>query len=255
MIIDFHTHLGAGLTTKSSNALYDVVTSDQLVHLLDSAGIDMAVTFAPSGGKDLHDPNYEKANEYVYQEISRWPNRLIGYARINPNLQERARKEAEKCISEYRFRGIKFNPSADGFRPSDVSLLQPFMELAYAHSLPVIFHAGYEPVSQPSLFLPLAENFPNVKIVLAHIAYRMAGDALVVAKRLPNIYVETSGNWDDLIRVAIRVLGAHRVLFGSNLPYQIPEVEKLKITVLDISQTEQEQVLGHNVAFLHNLFI
>jgi predicted TIM-barrel fold metal-dependent hydrolase len=127
------------------------------------------------------------------------------------------------------------------------------MEFLQANNLPVLFHAGYEPRSQPAHFVPLAEAFPRVRLILGHMAYRMAGDAIIVAQRIPNIYLETSGNWDDLIKAAIRTLGSDRVLFGSNLPFQIPEVEIMKVSLLDIPQEDKDLVLGGNAIKLHSL--
>lgn len=255
MIVDLHTHLGVSVEGRKSSALFSTSTGEQLIQLLDKAGIEKAVTFAPSRRRGTYeDLNYEEANRRVFQEISKWLTRLIGYGRVNPTLGKEAIREARRCVEEYGFRGLKLHPDADGFRPSDLSAVRPIMEFATGFNLPVLFHSGYEPMSEPALFLPLAESFPDVKIILGHMAYRMAGDAIIVARRASNVYLETSGNWDDLIKLAIRMLGAERVLFGSNLPYQIPEVEIMKVSLQhDVSQEDKDLVLGGNAARLHGL--
>ena len=126
------------------------------------------------------------------------------------------------------------------------------MELAKSRKIPVMFHSGYHP-AQPALFLDLAQAFPSVPIILGHMGQRLTADAMIVAQRAPNVYLETSDHM-YFLQASIKALGAQRILFGTNLPFSVPEAEMLKITLRsNISESEKEMVLGGSAARLHGL--
>jgi len=256
MIVDAHVHMGPSLRNHASACLFDAYTADELIAAMDKAGIDVAIVFAPiwTGG-EFHDPDYERANKAIYDATLKYPNRLIGYARVNPNLIEQAQRELRKCIHEYRFQGIMMHPEWESFMANDLTLLGPIFRIAEQYRLPVTFHAGYYPTCEPLLFLPLAEAFPSVQITLKHLGYRYIRDAITVARLTQNVFLETAGNTSaSEIRAAIKEAGAEKVIFGSDSPYIDPEIVIQKIKMLeDVSDREKEMVLGGNMARVHSL--
>jgi predicted TIM-barrel fold metal-dependent hydrolase len=62
-----------------------------------------------------------------------------------------------------------------------------------------------------------------------------------------------------LLWKCVKVLGADRVLFGTNLPFSVPEAEMLKIThsskttVYHLSKEDQAMVLGGSAVRLHGI--
>lgn len=256
MIVDAHVHVGPGLKNHSSACLFDAYTADQLIAAMDKAGVDVAVIFAPLWqGGEFHDPEYEKANQAIYEAARQYPDRLIGYARVNPNLIEQAQRELSKCIYEYKFQGIMMHPEWESFLANDLNLLGPILRIADKHRLPVTFHTGYYPTCEPLLFLPLAEAFPKVQITLKHMGYRYIRDAITVARLTSNVFLETAGNTSaSEIRAGIKEAGAEKVVYGSDTPYINPEIVIQKIQMLeDVSDKEKEMVLGGNMARLHKL--
>jgi hypothetical protein len=128
-------------------------------------------------------------------------------------------------------RGIKLLPMYAGFRPDD-ERLDPLWSYAARHALPVLLHTGTTFIAQAPLDCTLprhvdraAMRFPDVKIIMAHLAHPFAGECVVVARKHPNVYADTSalhyrpfqfyhslmlvqeyGVWDKL-------------LFGSDYPF------------------------------------
>jgi uncharacterized protein len=256
MIIDAHVHMGPGLKNHADSCLFDAYTAEELVAAMDKAGIDAGVVFAPLWqGGEFHDPDYEKGNEAIYQAMKKYPKRIIGYARVNPNFIEQAPRELLKCINEYKFQGIMLHPEWESFTPNDFALMGPIFRIAEQYKLPVTFHTGYYPTCEPLLFLPLAEAYPKVQITLKHMGYRYIRDAIVVARLTENVFLETAGNTSSHeIRAGIKGAGAEKVVFGSDLPYIDPEIVIHKIQMLeDVSDREKEMVLGGNMARFHNL--
>jgi predicted TIM-barrel fold metal-dependent hydrolase len=255
LIVDAFVQMGPTLAnyTDILQPLYDATTSDKLIALLDRFHIDAAMIHAPRwvGGR-VFDPTYEKANSAISDATSKFPQRLIGYGRVNPNWGEAAVAEATDCLTRYKMRGLMLDPEWENFSPTDKTLVYPLMELAKKHKVPVKFHCGYYP-AQPALFWDLAADFPGVPIILAHMGQRLTVDARMVAERAGNVYLETSDHMYAL-RSCIDTLGAHRILFGSNLPFSVPEAEMLKITQRsNVSEEDKAIVLGGAASRLHGL--
>ncbi len=64
----------------------------------------------------------------------------------------------------------------------------------------------------------------------------------------PNILVETSGfdSTAGFIEMAVRELGADRVVFGSHLPSRSLGTELAKVLAAEITEDEKRLILGEN---------
>jgi uncharacterized protein len=248
MIIDFYTQTGAGLGNfagKVVQPLEDTTTGSALISSMDRTGTDTAVTFAPRWlGGAFHDPDYTQANAAVFDAVKASPKRLIGFARINPNYGREAVTLTEKCFGEYGFRGLMLDPEWENFDPLDRELAYPIYEIARGHKAPIIFHTWYSP-SQPALYWEIAEDFPDLPIVISHLGGRLIADAVAIAQRAKNVYLETSDNMYGVSGPS-RAIGVERVLYGSNTPFSSPETEMFKVTSSDLSASEKDLVLGGN---------
>jgi predicted TIM-barrel fold metal-dependent hydrolase len=253
MIIDAHVHMGPGLANHQGTCDVDAVTPEQCLTVFDNANIARGVTFAPLyEGGDFVDPDYRKGNAAVHEAAQRFPDRFIPYARVCPNFIKEAMQELRHCIEDYGMQGLMLHPDWESFSPANRRLMWPLAEYCAERGLPITFHAGYYPKCEPLLFLPLAEAFPKTPIFLKHIGYHYWRDAIIVARHTDNVYLETAGNTTSgEIMEAIKQAGAHRVVYGSDLPYIIPEVVIAKITGLPISDRDKALVLGENIQRIH----
>lgn len=254
MIFDAHTHVGPALAYQ--NSLFSALKGAELVSIMDLAGIEKACVFAPLWiGGEFFDPEFKEANRVVFQATRDFPDRLIGYGRVNPKVGQAAVDELERCIHDYGFRGLKLHPDTEGYKTNDLEILAPLFDLLDQHRLLSFFHSGYFPTCQPALFAPLAQAFPNVPMILAHIGYRHWMDASILAQQAPNIYLETAGNSAPAnIYGAIRVVGADRVLFGTDSPYHEPNYCRNKVEMLPgLTDDERQLVMGGNMSRLLGL--
>jgi predicted TIM-barrel fold metal-dependent hydrolase len=255
MIIDFYTHVGAGMANHASRLvrpLEDTTAAQGLLAAMDRAGIDRAVTFAPRWvGGEFVDPTYVQANAAIYEAAQQSGGRLIGFGRVNPNYGGDAAAEVERCFSEYGFKGLMLDPEWENFDPADRELAYPLYEIARAHQAPILFHTWYSP-SQPALYWELADDFSEIPIIISHLGGRLISDAVYIAQRARNVYLETSDNMYGVSGPA-RGIGPERILFGSHTPFSAPEMEMFKVTSSDLSQEEKDMVLGGNAARLLRL--
>ena len=243
VVIDGHTHFAGPRKGFQPNTVEEFTT------IMDRNGIDAVVTCAPysSIGKDR---TYDEANEFLAKSTEEAGGRIIPFMRVNPHLQENALSSIKKGAKQ-GFRGIKFHPRNEAFAVNSEELAFPIAELAVKLGMPILIHTG-EPdtygYAQPTLVGDLADSFPDLTLVVGHMGKRLCEDAICVARWFDNIILETSFRSHRDIARAVRRVGADRVVYGSDTPFGIPEVEMLKIRVADITAEEKRMVLGDNMA-------
>jgi len=230
-IVDAHTHLG-------DFPLFNVkLDAESMIKIMDEYGIEKAVVFS-------------LPNELTLKAVKKYPERLIGFIWINPHQGEKALKQIDQAIVKWGFKGIKMHPLLDSYLP-DQDVVHPVMERARKYRIPVLFHCGHPPWSLPWHFSSLADRFPDVTVILGHMGHGhivYINGAIDVAKKHDNIYLETSGMpMHSKIKEAVKVLGADRVLYGSDMPFGHPAYEILKVRVSGISEEDLRLVLRENI--------
>lgn len=251
MIIDAHSHMGPAFESKP--AFLPGVSPDEIIEILDRSHIDLTCLFAPAWeGPEFIDTEYFVANRAIYEASKRYPERVIGYARVDPNRRQRAVDEMRRGHDEYGFRGLKLHPLWEHFLPNNMKLMAPLVELCAEYKWPIIFHTGYYPTCEPALFVPLAERYPEVNLIVAHFGYAHVADAIVAANLCPNIYLETSANTTaTAIAQVLKEVDPSQILYGSDLPFTEPGDVLDKICLQPgITEQAKMQILGGNMARL-----
>lgn len=136
-------------------------------------------------------------DQYVADYVQAHPDKLVGYLSVDPT-QPGWQDELRHGHEELKLEGIKLLPMYAGFRPDDPSL-EPLWQYATVHRLPVLLHTGTTFVAQAPLECTLprhldvvAARFPEVKIIMAHLGHPYEGEAIVTARKHPNVYVDIS---------------------------------------------------------------
>jgi predicted TIM-barrel fold metal-dependent hydrolase len=176
------------------------------------------------------------------------PDRIRGYAVVNPNFTDHALAELARCLDAGMI-GIKLAAS----RRADDPLLDPICRVAAERSVPVLHHiwqhrrreyAGQE-ASDATELSALARRHPRVNFLLAHISG--GGDwihSLAALRHVPNVFVDLSGSGVDggMLEECIEAVGVDRLLWGCDLTIDTgwaklrylehllpePEVEQIK---------------------------
>ncbi len=195
----------------------------------DAAG----VTGLVMQGWYWNDPGLQRLhNDYMAELLQKYPDRLRGFASINPRFGAESLREVERCVG-LGFCGIgELGPGGNGYDFNSPALWE-LLECAGAYHLPVCIHCG-EPVGHPypgrdmtSLApLPeLARHFPEVKLILAHLGGGLPFYELnrrIHRSMVQNVYYDTAANplLYDLrsIPLVVELIGAERLLFGSDFP-------------------------------------
>ena len=105
----------------------------------------------------------------------------------------------------------------------------------------------------PSLQVQRAKEFPEVKIVLAHMGYNAyTAEAIVAAQICDNIFLETSWTGPGRVKEAIRKLGSTRVMMGADQLINIPW-ELAKLRNIDLDDAQLEDCLGKTATTIFKL--
>ncbi|CAG0967267.1 MAG: amidohydrolase family protein [Candidatus Methanoperedens sp.] len=234
MIIDAHNHAGGPDRGDGKRQ-----SAEEIVAEMDRLGIDRAVIFPFS--ERTPGTSFSFANNSTAEAINKYPDRLIGFARLDPNFGKKAVEELRRDVG-IGLVGLKLHPSSQKFSLRS-EYLKEILKEASVLDIPIIFDSGKKE-SPPEQFGELAELFPDAKIILAH----MLGDFLPVALHHQNIYLQTTGMpRKEIIQEAVEDLDAERIIMGSDSPYISMESELTKIKSLNISEMEKKLIMGENM--------
>jgi len=225
MLIDVHAHFfpehGPRADWREYNAarLRAGETIGITIHLTSILG-----TFGRTSPTYFPSPaDVVSGNDTVLALQRQHPDRIRGYATVNPNYSGHAVAELERCRAAGMI-GVKLAAS----RHANDPLLDPICEVARRHGLPVLHHIwqhrrrdwpGQE-ASDATELCALAARHPQVSFILGHIGG--GGDwlhSLAVLPPRPNVYIDLSGSGVDggLLEACIDAVGVDRLLWGTDI--------------------------------------
>jgi uncharacterized protein len=203
LLIDVHAHTGVDVdgTTRSS--------AEHLRDLDAVAGRSVIFPLHANGG-------YESENRRVLEECRAASQRLIPFARLDPNDPNAAASAAEALAAGAS--GFKLHPRSEDFR-LDHPGVDAILAVAAEARAPVLIHAGLGVGSFGATILELARRHPDCPIVLAHAAISDLWWLWEEVPANPNLFFDTSWwNTSDLIAL-FSLVPPGRILFGSDAPY------------------------------------
>ena len=201
---------------------------------LDVSGLDRAVLLPIDASTTRGCQIY--SNELI-AELCQMSDRFIGFASVDPH-QESAADDLEHAVRDLELRGLKLSSPTQEFYPNDAELAYPIYEKTQILSIPIVFHAGmsWEPrakakYGQPIHLEDVAYDFPDLNIVVAHFGWPWVLEAVMLALKYLNVYLDTSclyfDNPKDFLAFvmtqqvplsAIERSLRHKIVFGSNYP-------------------------------------
>ncbi|MDX9785522.1 MAG: amidohydrolase family protein [Desulfobacterales bacterium] len=279
MIIDFHTHIFPKEIRTQRGAYFDgepefkllydspkssLVGADEIIAAMDQNGVDKSVVFGFPWHQSKH---FIRHNNYILEAISRYPDRLIGFCCLDP-FHQGASAEAARCLAA-GLSGIgELAFYQTGFDPETVSRLAPLMALSLENNTPVLIHTN-EPVGhmypgkapvQLSQIYQMVKAFPQNPIVLAHWGGGIFFYQLMkkeVKDVLANVYVDTAASpflYDPAVfEIAVRIIGAGKILFGSDFPLLPPARYFKALDPLELTSADRKKICGATAAMLLGL--
>lgn len=250
IVIDADTHIAP---TGGDFAL------DEHLKRMERAGIDKTLTWLK--------PDYEGEeiaghNRYVYEATQKYPDKILGFGWADPTVSvEHAKKMVRVCTEEYGFYGVKLNGAQNYYYIDNEELVLPVVEEIAKTGKMLAFHIGPDAYERthPLRARKIAQMYPEMNIFMVHMGMtdpEMTRAVVEVAQECPNMYLIGSATNANSIISAVNQLGADRVCFGSDAPFQPPHVVRAMYDALlryEATEHQTAQIMGGNVARLFNL--
>jgi predicted TIM-barrel fold metal-dependent hydrolase len=253
-LVDAHVHLGLesfivrpiSEEKRKKPAFKDRMEQapEALIAALDRNGVGAAVAFP----FPLAEVDADLADAFILEAARRFPGRIIPFALLGDGVEDRIARG---------FRGFKQHFLLE---PERFDLRRAYGLVSEA-GLPLVAHLptrGIVPGAEAILRIA-----PRLKLVIAHMGRcepntgKCVEENLLALAKYRNVYFETSTVRDPAaFRRAVELVGAGRVLFGSDLPFNShlggdPLAEELGIVRgAGLSGEDLGRILGGNAAAL-----
>ena len=247
-----------------SNPQAVLASADDLLAAMDEAGVDVAVAVG-IGWTDVGVAR--EANDYLAESVARSGGRLLAFGSVNPAWGDDALAEVERFAAAGLVGVGELHPDTQGFSIDDAAVMGPLMATAKRLGMPVLTHAS-EPVGHsyagkgtvtPDKLLRFIEGFPGQTVIAAHWGGGLPFYAMMpeVKAALADAYFDTAASpflyTPDIFQIVARVLGAERVLFGTDFPLIKHPRLLAQIRESGLSDAEQAMITGGNAARLLGL--
>lgn len=192
--------------------------------------------------------------ESVLIPLRRWPDRLIGMIQINPHQVAASLDALNRWLRDGPMRGVYFSGGGPAAMTCTHPNFHPLVDRVGELGGVIMQHTWLKTrgkqgpgESTPAELAQLAGKHLDQKFICAHAGGEWEQGIRSVVDS-PNILIETSG-FDataGFIEMAVRELGADRIVFGSHLPSRSLGTELSKVTAAQISEHAKKQILGTN---------
>ncbi len=217
---------------------YASLSPDDLVRQLDELGVEAAVVGPPDRCLAVYN---REGNDLVRAASVRHPGRLVGFATVNPWYGAAAVEELRRAAAD-GLAGLILHPPRQGFMLVD-EVADPVLELAGELGLPVYVGTGTPAYALPLQLTEVARRHPRVRFLLGHMGHSDFWiDSIPAAAIAANVFAEVSYKQPHAIREAVATLGAERVVYGSDAPFNAMRLELEKLREAGLADREQELV-------------
>ena len=190
----------------------------------------------------------EIPNSYVAEYVNRFPQKLIGFAGIDPT--ERSAIDEMKAAKEHlQLQGVTLSPANQDFHPTDSRAMRVYAE-AEKLGMPILIHPVGQFTEQskleyarPYLFDEVARTFPQLRIVFAQLGQPWPEETVCLLGKHDHVFADVSGllarPWHayNTLVAAYESQVIEKLLFGSDFPYtQITECIEALYSINQLTQ-------------------
>jgi predicted TIM-barrel fold metal-dependent hydrolase len=245
-IWDEHCHLGSvpGDTPEQRmRALVRWADRVGIERLLLSQGYCVELHPTPS--------QFREENDRVMRAVRSFPDRSYGSVYLSPAYPEFSVQEFNRCVRDGPMVSIG---EVEADKPCSVPEMDLIVERAASMHVPILQHTwlkigGNERgESTPYDVVALARRHPEVQFVCVH----TGGDwerGIRIIRNTKNVSAEIAGSnpTSGFVEMAVRELGAERVIYGSDVGGRSFASQLGKVLGAEIPDSSKELILGGNL--------
>jgi uncharacterized protein len=168
-------------------------------------------------------------NELVAEYVARDPSKLIGWASVDPNEPDCV-EQLDHAVRTLGLKGLKLGPAYQHFDPTD-RRHWPLFDRAQELGIPIMWHQGTTFPSlarlrwaSPLLLEDVAMDFPDLRMIIAHLGHPWEEDVVALIRKAPNVYADISAvhyrpwrYWQAMV-TAMEYGVTHKLLLASDFP-------------------------------------
>ena len=216
--------------------------------LMDEAHVDkMLISAWQASHRDMI------TNDEVAGFVAEAQGRFVGVGSVDISQPMDAVREIRRCITELGFKAIRVLPWLAELPPTN-RLFYPVYAACAELGVPFCTQIGHtgplmsSEVGRPIYLDRVALDFPELVIVGGHIGYPWTEEAIAVATKHGNVYIDTSAFTvrrypPELVRF-LKGNGGHKVMFGTNYPMIAPAKCLSALSDLQLTEETQNAFLG-----------
>jgi uncharacterized protein len=182
---------------------------------------------------------------------------LLQWVVLDP-LHPKTYEQAEEMLKLPKCVGIKIHPEEHGYPVAEHG--RALFDFAAGRRAVVLAHSS-EQNSLAADFVRFANEYPEMKLILAHIGCGWDGDLTHQVRAIQqskhgNVFADTSSARSitpGLIEWAVREVSAEKVLYGTDSPLYFAPMQRARIDHADLSDREKRLILCDNAMKLFGL--
>jgi predicted TIM-barrel fold metal-dependent hydrolase len=246
VIWDLHCHLSGvnGRTPEERMA--------QLIEYADRVGIErLCVYMGMSFSQHPTPEQLRQQNDQVLQALQHYHHRAFGFAHVSGEHVEASLAEIDRCVRDGPMVGIKLWVAKE----ASFSEIDPIIERAAALQAVIFQHtwfkldkSTYRGESTPDDLVAMAKRHPKVPLICGHTGGTWELGIRTV-RPFPMISIDLAGSdpTSGIVEMAIRELGAERIIYGSDAGGRSFASQLGKVYGARLSDRERRLILAGNL--------
>lgn len=201
-MIDYHTHVGeahhygepflaAAVRMRGSSPTLETTLHDHRDAMAQASHVIVLAFRSRHLG-------FEVPNEYVAEYCDTAPEKLIGFASVDPHDAD-AVDELMHCHRDLGLRGLKTSPIYQAYDPMDPRMLSIY-RYCEDNGLPILTHHGTTfprtaPLrwAHPQQLEDVLLAFPSLRIIIAHLGHPWETETIALLRKHPHLFADISG--------------------------------------------------------------
>lgn len=257
LAIDVHAHYGRYYRPEITDLANEFPSGDAATVVKRARGAKTEFTIVspylglfPRGG-----PDTPAGNEEAQQVVTKTEG-LLQWVIVNPR-QPQTYEQTREMLQNPKCVGIKIHPEEHVYPIKEHG--RTIFEFAAEFKALVLAHSG-DVHSMPMDFVPFANDFPEVSLIVAHLGNggRGVGDPSLQVRAIQashhgNVYTDTSSARSILPRLiewAVGEVGAEKILYGTDTPIYFAASQRARIDQAEISDATKRVILRDNATRL-----
>ena len=242
------------------------LTHDQMLALMDKAGIERALLIATKTGQLGIPGSWHLPYAIVAQAVQKHPDRFSGLAGLDPTEGMAGGRALERAVKDDGFVGDHFYQHWFELAP-DHARWYPFYAKCVELDIPVQLQVGQslvydlnrplKSVGRPITLDAVACDFPELKLVGIHVGIPWTEEMIAMSFKHRNVYIGCDAHspkyWPQSFIHFINSYGQDKVIFGTDYPVLDFERTRNEIEALGLKEGVLQKLLRDNARQLYRL--